>query len=144
MRPVLYLLASFLLAIPVTTTAQKLVGSWQLVKQTTCMDNEVVDGDSSVTALRASMKSLASPTASVVKFKMNGSGEESTRILTRKKKDNQNQFLYKLSNETLLILDKKSQTLTETFVIEKLSVDSLILSNSSRPCETRIFLKIKE
>lgn len=83
-------------------------------------------------------------TASIVRFKEKGNGEESSRILTKRKAANNKNFLYKYNGETLLILDKKSQTITDSFVVDKLSSDSLIVSNASRPCETRIFLKIKE
>jgi hypothetical protein len=44
----------------------------------------------------------------------------------------------------LLILDKKSQTISESYLVDKFTADSLIVSNASRPCDTKIFLKISQ
>ncbi|MBT1705106.1 hypothetical protein [Chryseosolibacter indicus] len=105
-------------------------------------DKMTASGDTD--ALINEMKQMSpSASAQVVKFKEKGNGEESTRILTKKRTANNKNFLYKFNGETLLILDKKSQTITDSFMVDKLSTDSLIVSSSSRPCETRIFLKLK-
>jgi len=55
---------------------------------------------------------------------------------------NQKKFLYKFNGEMLLVLDKKSQTISDSYLVDKLTADSLILSNASRPCETKILLRI--
>jgi hypothetical protein len=89
------------------------------------------------------MKSMAGATPQVITFKEKLAGEESTRILNRKKSANSKNFLYKFNGEMLLILDKKSQTITDSYLVDKFSADSLIISNASRPCETRILLRIK-
>lgn len=89
------------------------------------------------------MKEMGSPSAQVVVFKEKMAGEESTRILTKKKTSNNKNFLYLFDGETLMILDKKSQTISNSYMVDKFSADSLIISNSSRPCETRIFLRLK-
>jgi hypothetical protein len=52
-------------------------------------------------------------------------------------------LLYKYTGDALYILDKRSQTIIETFTIEQLSADSLIISNSARACETKVFVKIQ-
>jgi hypothetical protein len=139
--------ATFLLAFCLSTQfamSQTLLGTWQLVKETSCLENEIDDGTESTSELSEQMKSLSKPAPQIVSFKEKGSGEESTRILYKKKSANQKNFLYKFSGETLLILDKKSQTLAESYTVDKLDSDSLILSNSSRACETKIFVKIKD
>jgi hypothetical protein len=130
--------------ISIFSQAQSILGTWQLIKQTTCLEDEMKT-DNSTDAMVDQMKQM-SPAAlqQVIRFKEKGSGEESTRILTRRKTANSNKFLYKFNSESLLILDKKSQTITDRFIVEKISSDSLILSSASRPCETHIFLKIKE
>jgi hypothetical protein len=123
--------------------AQSIVGSWQLVKQSNCVEENMTAANDSAQQLIDEMKNMSSATAQVVTFKEKMTGEESTRILTKKKSANTRNFLYKFDGETLMILDKKSQTITDNFMVDKFSTDSLIISNASRPCETKIFLKIK-
>lgn len=90
------------------------------------------------------MKSRAGATARTISFKDNQSGEESTRILNSRKSGYNKNFLYKFDGEMLMILDKRSRTITDNYIVEKFSTDSLILANASRPCETKIFLKISK
>jgi hypothetical protein len=134
------------LVISTSTQAQSIQGKWQLVKSTTCMEDEMsMNNDSTGTdAMIDEMKSMSSPAAQIVTFKEKGNGEESTRILSRKKYANKENFLYKYNGEMLIIMDKKSQTITEVFKVDKLDQDSLILSNENRACDTKVFLKIKE
>jgi len=126
--------------------AQSLVGKWQLVKQTTCIEADLAadEADEETEDLVNEMKSRSSAgTTSVVQFKDNRSGEESTKILFKRKDYGSKNFLYKVDGSTLYILDKKSQTISESYVIEKLEGDNLILSNSSRACDTKVFVRIK-
>jgi hypothetical protein len=125
-------------------SAQSILGTWQLAKQTTCIEDEMMTEDDSMQSVMDDMKGMSSASPQVVKFKEKGAGTESTRILNKRKPANKNNFLYKFDGEVLLILDKKSQTITETFTVDKISQDSLIISNASRECDTKIFLKIKE
>src|SRR5688500_780595 len=139
MKPITNLLKfSFAIAglccIAILSPAQTLIGSWQLVKQSSCLEEEMSLESDSIQEIAETMKSMSSPSAQVVSFKEKGAGEESMRILNKKRSANNKNFMYRFTGETLLILDKKSQTLTETYTVDKLSTDSLILSNSSRPC----------
>lgn len=127
----------------ITLRAQSIVGSWQLVKETNCMEEQLSADNDSASNLLEDMKSMTPPSPQVVTFKKKMTGEESTRILTRKRSDNRKSFLYKFDGEMLLILDKKSQTITENFTVDKFTTDSLIISSSTRPCEIRVFSRIK-
>jgi hypothetical protein len=129
----------------VPAQAQSLIGKWQLVKQTSCLDD---DDDLNVDDLGMQevvddMKSRAGSSAQVLQLKDNNSGEESTRIISRKKTYNSRAFLYKYDGTSLHFLDKKSRTIIESFTVEKLEGDSLIISNVSRACETKVFVRIK-
>src|SRR5690606_15424990 len=106
-------------------------------------DDQVTGEDGTEAELMTAMKSMSSPTPQIVKFKEKMVGEESTRMLTRKKPDNKTSFLYKFDGERLWILDKRSQTITEAFNVEKISADSLIISSANRPCETKFFVRLK-
>jgi hypothetical protein len=124
--------------------AQSLLGTWQLVKQTSCLEGEMTTDEDSAEDLLETMKGMSGPAQQIVQFKEKSAGEESTRILNRKRSANDRKFYYKFNGESLLILDKKSQTITDAYTVDRLDADSLILSNASRACETRVFLKIKD
>ncbi len=136
------LLTLFLTVLATALLGQNLVGEWQLVKQSTCMEENMKPLADSTQRLVNDMKSRGSATASTITFKDNMAGEESTRILNSRKSGYNKNFLYKFDGEMLMILDKRSRTITDNYIVEKFSADSLILANASRPCETRIFLKI--
>jgi hypothetical protein len=140
MKILLVVIFAIVLSIP--SRAQSIVGKWQMVKESNCMESNITVNESTENLL-SEMKSRSSATPQIITFKEKQNGEESTRILGKKKGTNKSTFSYKFTGETLLILDKKSQTLTDSYTVEKISYDSLIISNASRPCETKIFLRIK-
>lgn len=123
---------------------QNLVGSWQLVKQSNCLDEQANEQADDLGNLRQEMHAQSSAGQQVVSFKSNASGEETTRILNSGKVANPKKFFYKFNGKMLLILDKKSQTISDSYIVDKFSADSLIISNASRPCQTMIFVKITE
>jgi hypothetical protein len=127
-----------------TLFSQSIVGEWQLIKQSTCMDEKLKPLPDSTQQLIDDMKSRGSATASTITFKDNQSGEESTRIINSRKSGYSKNFLYKFDGEMLMVLDKRSRTITDNYIVEKFSSDSLILAHASRPCETKIFLKISK
>ncbi|MBL0742475.1 hypothetical protein [Chryseolinea lacunae] len=129
----------------VHSPAQSIVGKWQLVKQSNCVEDDLPDQDTDTDALVEDMKGMSSAggLAQILEFKSNNTGQESTKIISRKKAYNSKSFLYKFNGEGLYILDKKSQTIIEGFSVEKFDADSLIITNSSRVCETKIFLRVK-
>jgi hypothetical protein len=135
----------FLVGISISSQAQSIIGSWQLVKESSCMEESMMTAtNDSTQRLVDDMKSMGHhASAQVVTFKEKLAGEESTRILNHKKSANSKGFLYKFDGESLLILDKKSHTITDNYMVDKFSSDSLIVSNSTRPCETKIFRRIK-
>lgn len=144
--PRILFLIGFIALLNISASAQTegIVGSWQLVKQTTCLEQADGDADDTAESLRAEMHAQSSASPQLVSFKANSSGEESTRILNSRKVANPKKFYYKFDGDMLLILDKKSQTITNSYMVDKFTADSLIISNTSRPCETRIFVKITE
>ncbi len=120
-----------------------LLGSWQLVGQSTCLETTSSLQDVETDALRTEMTSRSTTAPLTVNFKANSTGTESTRILNSKSVTNKKKFHYKFSGDLLLILDKQSQTISDSYTIDKITADSLIVSSTSRPCEVRIFAKIK-
>ena len=134
----------FLSGLATTLFSQSIVGEWQLIKQSTCMEENMKPLADSTQRMLNDMKSRGGATASTVTFKDNQAGEESTRIINSRKSGYSKNFLYKFDGEMLMVLDKRSRTITDNYIVEKFSADSLILANASRPCETKIFLKISK
>jgi hypothetical protein len=135
--------ALILVSLSVVCKAQTLVGRWQLVKESSCVEDELNPDDAETEDLINDMKSMSRPSPQVIEFKENHSGTESTKIISRKKTYNSRGFLYRFDGEGLYFLDKKSKTIIEGFTVEKLEADSLIITNSARVCETKIFVRIK-
>ena len=137
-------LTGFILSAHLRASGQEanILGSWQLVKQGSCVEEVANSQDDAAAELRKEMGANAS--AQIVSFKGNSTGEESTRILNSTKTANTKKFYYKFNGEMLLILDKKSQTISDSYLVDKFTSDSLIISNASRPCEIRIFVKINQ
>ncbi|MBL7859030.1 MAG: hypothetical protein JNM57_15165 [Cyclobacteriaceae bacterium] len=133
----------FLLLICTFGKAQSLIGRWQLTKQTSCLDDKMGSEDESIQELIDEKSGMSAATPQVIEFKKDNSGEENTRILNKKKTSNNKSFLYKFDGANLYILDKKSRTLSETYTVDRLEGESLILSNSGRACETKIFVRLK-
>lgn len=123
---------------------QTIVGSWQLVKQSNCLDQNTDDQTDGLGNIRQEMQGQRSAGQRIVSFKSNSSGEESTPILHSGRVANAKKFFYKFNKKMLLILDKKSQTISDSYIVDKFSPDSLIISNAARPCQTMIFVKITE
>ncbi|HYC87169.1 MAG TPA: hypothetical protein VEB86_18175, partial [Chryseosolibacter sp.] len=134
------LAAVILITCAISADAQSIVGKWQLVDETSCLEGQLADADNS---LAGEMAQMSSATPQLIEFREKGSGEESTRILNKRRSANSKNFLYKFTGETLYILDKKSQTISESFTVDKLTTDSLVISNAGRACEIKFFVKIK-
>jgi len=132
-----------LICISMAGNAQSIVGRWQLVKESSCVEDEVEAEDGGTQELIDDMKSMSGATPQVIEFKENNSAQESTKIISRKKSYNSKSFLYRHDGDALYFLDKKSRTIIEGFTVEKLASDSLIITNSARVCETKIFVRIK-
>jgi hypothetical protein len=129
--------------IGLTAYGQEIVGKWQLVKESTCIEDDLDASSAEEEEIIREMKSMAGATPQVVEFKDNNSAEETTKIFNRRKSYNSNALMYKYTGEALHLLDKKSRTIIDSFTVEQLSADSLIISNAQRACETRVFVKIK-
>ena len=143
MKPSFIAILTLLSTIFVQTKAQSLVGTWQLVRHTTCLEDEIGDEDEATGDLLYDIRSRESGTPSVIEFKSNNSGEESIRLLASKKSNKRNNFLYRYNEGKLYFLDKKSRLLVGSYDVDRLSADSLVFSDASRACETRIFVRLE-
>jgi hypothetical protein len=127
----------------IVSHAQSIVGSWQLIKQSNCVESELEEEEGGVKEMVNDMKGLSGAEPQIIEFKDNNTGSENTKIINSKKAYNSKSFLYRLNDGSLYILDKKSRTIIDGFTVEKLDNDSLIISNTSRVCETKVFVRLK-
>lgn len=125
------------------TKGQSLVGTWQLVEHTTCLESEMGEEDEATNDLLEDIRTRGSGTPSVIRFKDDNSGDESIRLLDTRKSSKRNNFLYRYSEGKLYLLDKKSRLLVGSYDVDQLSADSLVFSEAARACETRIFVRIQ-
>ena len=123
--------------------AQSIVGRWQLVNQSNCVESELGEEEAGVKEMTEDMKGLSGAEPQILEFKENNTGEESTKIISKKKSYNSKSFMYRYNEGTLYFLDKKSKTIIDGYTVEKMDGDSLIISNATRVCETKIFVRIK-
>lgn len=140
---ILFLSGLIIACSPANAQVGNIVGDWQLVKQSRCLEQSADNGASKAGSFQPQSNSEGAASG-MVSFKTNSSGEESTRIFSAGKTPNPKKFFYKFNGEMLLILDKKTQTISDSFMVDKFTADSLIISNASRPCETLIFVKINQ
>lgn len=126
-------------------SAQSILGRWQLMKQSNCMEEKLDDAEQSedMDELMSDFNSLKKRTPDILEFKEKMKGEQSTAILGKRKEVNEKNFLYRFDGASLHLLDKKSRTITASFNVEQLSDTQLILSDANRPCEVRVFERIK-
>jgi hypothetical protein len=129
----------------VSISAQTIIGKWQLMKQSTCLETQVDSPDQTedIDQLLADKNSLKTRTASVIEFKAKMKGEQSTTILGKRKDIDDKNFLYRFDGKTLHLLDKKSRTIITSYSVEEFSDTNLILSDSNRPCVVRVFERVR-
>jgi hypothetical protein len=116
--------------------SQSLVGTWQLTKQTNCLESEVSD----TTATDADMMKQFSSKSSnrspkVMVFRSDNTGEENVRVLNKKKPDQIKKFLYKFDGTTIYLLDKKSRLITGSLIVDELTSSSLVYHTAGKVCE---------
>jgi hypothetical protein len=122
--------------------AQPISGSWQVVKDSQCLTEEMGTVSEAEEELLESMASMAGTVPKTIFFNTNGTGEENWRSRGKKKPSSKSQFLYRYSNGTLYFLDKKSRLITGIYIVEEITQSSLIIFNKERSCERIEFLRV--
>lgn len=126
--------------------AQSLLGRWQLMKKTDCMSEKLDDPNQheDMDELMSDFNSMKKRTPDVIEFKEKMKGEQSTAILGKRKEVNEKNFLYRFDGKTLHLLDKKSRTIITSYTVDEFTDSRLVLSDAKRPCEVRVFERIKQ
>ena len=136
MKATITLMLSFAFCL---ANSQSLVGTWQITKQTNCLEIEVSDTTKTDAALMKEFESKSTRSPKVLIFRSDNSGEEGMKIPEKKKTSNTKKFLYKYDGSVIYILDKKSHLITKSLIVDTLTSDSLVYHTNGKNCET-VFL----
>lgn len=136
MKATITLLLSFAFCL---ANGQSLVGTWQLTKQTNCLESELSDTVKTDPDMMKEFSSKSNRSPKVVIFRADNSGEQSIKTMEKKKVSNIKKFLYKFDGTTIYILDKKSRLITTSLIVDTLTTDSLVYHTAGKVCD-QVFL----
>jgi hypothetical protein len=119
----------------VAAPAQRLTGTWQVVKESNCLGIEMVEPEETEQELLESMSTLSGSTPKTFRFNDDGTGEENWRTRGKRKASSKEKFMYRFTEGAVYFLDKKTRLITDTFLVETFTASSLIMFNKDRTCE---------
>lgn len=123
--------------------SQSIVGAWQITKETNCLEKEVTDTLQTGGEMLKEFSSKSSYSPKIIRFHEDNSGEESIKTIEKKKAASVKKFHYKFDRESIHILDKKSHFLVNSWVIEKLTTDSLVYYVAGKSCDRKFLVRLK-
>ena len=126
-----------------TAWGQNLTGTWQVSHESQCMDQELGNPSETEEELEDAMQSLSGRTPKVLILKADMTGEWNWKTVGKRKSANKEKFLYRVSDGFLYILDKRSRLITDTFIIEMSTAESLIVFRKDRSCERYEMVRTK-
>jgi hypothetical protein len=122
--------------------AQSIVGTWQQVGETSCIQTELKESETEKELLPA-MGGTQNSVAKLIRFFEKGGGEEGIFSKGSKKGSGMNAFQYKVIGQELQFLDKRSGIITQRFIVDELTEGSLKIHNAMKDCEARTFTRVK-
>lgn len=125
-----------------TATAQSIVGTWQLMEEKPCIEQQIEESDTEKELLKG-FGSSSSSVARIIRFDPKGKGEEGIFKSGKRKGGDMEAFRYQLSGDELQFLDKKSGIIKERFVVDELTSVTLKFHRVGRDCEVRSLRRVK-
>lgn len=122
--------------------SQSLEGTWQLTDEKTCFQSELGESETEK-ELKESMAASRNAIGKMLVFDGKGGVQESIKSQGKKKGTGVNNFKYQLAGNELQFLDKKSGVITQRYIIDELTYNTLRLHNVMRECETKIYTRAK-
>lgn len=119
----------------VATQAQQLTGTWQVVKETNCQENELGEPTETEQEMLETMSALSGGLPKTVRFNEDATGEENWRTHGKRKPASKQKFLYRYTQGAIYFLDRKTRLITDTYIVESLTSAELIMFNKDRTCE---------
>lgn len=123
---------------------QLVVGTWQAIKESSCLENELEPPTETEEELSQQMATRSGATPKVIQFNSDNTGEHNWKSVGKKKAAVREKFLYKVADDALYLLDKKSRLIIDTYIIQVLTAESLVLVNKSRPCERMELVRVNQ
>lgn len=121
---------------------QSVIGTWQVVEEKTCFEAQMPESETEKELLK-DMGSTRNAVAKVITFKKNGTGEEGIFSTGKKKGSDKTTFTYRLTDNDLKLLDKKSGIMTQQLVVDELTATTLRFHLAGKDCETKTLTRIK-
>lgn len=121
---------------------QSLVGNWQLTGEKTCFQSNMEESDTEI-ELREGMGASRHSVVRMISFDRKGKAEEGIFTQGKKKGSDVNKFEYRLVDQELQFLDKKSGIATQRFIIDELSATTLRYHNALKECEVKTFTRVE-
>ncbi|MBK5278872.1 MAG: lipocalin family protein [Bacteroidia bacterium] len=125
-----------------TSSAQAIVGTWQLTEEKTCFLNQFVKTNTE-RELEEGMGSSQNAVARMITFDKKGGAEEGVFSAGKKKRSSMNYFKWNIDGQELHFIDKKSGMITQRFILDELGASTLRIHNAARDCEARVYSKVK-
>lgn len=121
---------------------QALIGSWQLIEEKTCFQSEMKESATEL-ELKSGMGASRQSVARMITFSKKGTYEEGIFSEGKKKGSDINKYNYRVGEQEIQLIDKKSGMATQRFIIDELSASTLRLHNALKVCEIKIFTRIE-
>lgn len=121
---------------------QTLVGNWQLTDEKTCFQSNMEESDNEI-ELKDGMGASRQSVIRMISFSKKGTGEEGIFTQGKKKGSDVTKFDYRLADQELQFLDKKSGMATQRFIIDELSETTLRFHNAIKECEVKTFIRVE-
>lgn len=138
----LVLTSACILLLSYLSQGQSLVGNWQLIDEKTCFQSSMEESDTEI-ELKDGMGASRQSVVRMISFSKKGTGEEGIFTQGKKKGSDVNKFDYRLTDQELQLLDKKSGMATQRFIIDELSATTLRYHNALKECEVKTYTRVE-
>ncbi len=120
----------------------QLEGTLQLTEEKTCFQSEMKESDTEK-ELKDAMGASRSAIGKVLVFDSKDGVQESIKSQGKKKGTNVTNYKYQLAGNELQFVDKKSGLITQRYIIDELTFETMRLRNAQRECETKTYVRAK-
>jgi hypothetical protein len=122
--------------------AQSLVGRWQVTREENCLTSQLAPASETEQEMSAAMENRSGAVPKILKFNADNTAEQNWKQTGKGKSQDKEKFLYKTDGTMVYRLDKKSKLITDTWVIELLTENALVLYTKDRTCERWEFVRV--
>lgn len=122
---------------------QSLVGKWQVINQTNCLEKELPNSTGSDDTFLKEFSTQSGLSPVMMHFGKDGSVKRIIKIIGEKKPAETQEYKFSVDGTTIHLSDKKSKTILRIYTIETLTNDSLVYVVLGRECEKTTLVRMK-